>query len=114
MEGRDRALRLAVADLAAQPRREVDAILDALPEEHARQIAAMLATLNGTRTQAEISHLSPWLAKRVELGHGMTSHATAALAQCARRSAMQHEEPVRVPNPSLISGLFAYLRSMFA
>lgn len=106
MRQRDHSLRLAVAELAAQPQRDIKAILAALPEEHSVRIATMLRDMQAAASPVNFRHLSPWLAKRLEQGDGMTAHALTSLKACARKYAVAEPEVIDGGPPSLLSRLF--------
>ncbi len=105
----DRALRLAVAELAAQPRSDIDAVLEALPEAYSRRIAGLLTSVRSDTTSSSFAYLSPWLAERVQTGKGMTEHAAEVLLACAKRT--MPTAAAEIHNPSLLGRIAAMFRA---
>ena len=107
---RDRALRRVVADLATQPAIDIDAVLEALPEDYSRRIAALMVGFNGAASTDGIAGLSSRLSERIEAGSGMTPHAAQMLRECAREAQVPSASQVEARTPCLLCRLFGFAR----
>lgn len=109
----DRALRLAVADLAVQPPADIEAVLAALPDAQACRVTELLAELKPGASSVGYTHLSGWLAQRIEQGSPMTDHASRVLRDCAKSTIVDTQVAPKL-SPSLVGRVGSMLVGLLA
>jgi hypothetical protein len=100
--GPDRALRMAIADLAAMRPGDRQAILDLLDPATRLQVQALLdERVAGQPRAVTATGLSPWLQDKISQGSGITAEVRAMLVSAAQLLAAPDETPVVGVAPSL-------------